>query len=524
MVYGKSVSAVVFALVLGCASAASAQHPVPGGQDALIAPGSEVAVHGLPESGPAAPDEREKPHRAPDSETLNTTKQSFGQSHQAPTPGPSTLASGSPSTVVASSGFVGLRRSESGGWIPPDTQIAVSGAYIFEAVNLEGRIWDKASGLVIKTFTLGSLFGLSGSNLSDPKIRFDAVTGRWFVAIISYNNPFTAGAWNLAVSTTSDPTGTFKVYAISTSKSAPDFPALAINDDKVVLTANAFRANSFLGTEFVVINKAQLAAGVNAAVTYFGPPQGLFTIQPGHALTGCAIGGCPLYMASVAFNSASSIQVWRVTGVPGVGTGVSVVSVSGMPIGSLTSPPDAQQFGTSTLIATNDNRLLEATYRGNGTGGALWVSANSACVPGGDTATRACLRFIQLAITASGTVTKTQDFDFGQNGFYYYYPAIQTDGAGNLITVFSGSSAATFAGVYASSQKTTDPVNSFGTPVQLKNGENSYKPFANRWGDYSGAALDPADPSTVWVAGEYVDSLGGSEWGTFIAPVQIGSP
>ena len=61
--------------------------------------------------------------------------------------------------------------------MPPDTQVAVSGAHIFEVVNLEGRIWTKAGGLV-KTFTLGSLFGLSGSNLSDPKIRFDAGSGR----------------------------------------------------------------------------------------------------------------------------------------------------------------------------------------------------------------------------------------------------------------------------------------------------------------------------------------------------------
>jgi hypothetical protein len=523
----KSLLVVLLAAVAaGFALPANAQPPIPGGEDAVISPGAVVSIRDLPEVGPPAPNGREKPHRAPDSETLNATKRSVGQAHGAPPPGPSTLASGSVSTVTPAVGaLVGLRRSESGGWVPPDTQVAVSGDYIFEAVNLEGRIWTKAGGL-LKTFDLASFFGLSASSLSDPKIRFDAGSGRWFVAIISYNNSFTAGAWNLAVSKTADPTGVFVVYTISTTKSAPDFPALAINDDKVVLTANAFRGNNYRGTEFVVINKSQVVAALPAATRYFGPPQGLFTIQPGHALTGCAlVADCPLYMASVAFNSASSIQLWRVTGIPGVGSGVSVATTSGIPIGSLTSPPDAQQHGTSTLIATNDNRLLEATYRDDATGGAgaLWVSANSACVPNGDTTTRACMRFIQLAISATGAVTKPQDFDFGQSGFYYYFPAIQTDGAGNLIAVFSGSSSATYAGVYASGQKATDFVNSFQSPpIQLKSGENSYTPFANRWGDYSSAALDPASPSTVWVAGEYVDISGGSEWGTFIAPVQIG--
>src|SRR5262249_2160773 len=191
------------------------------------------------------------------------------------------------------------------------------------------------------------------------------------------NNSFTQGAWNLAVSTGGDPTGTFVRYTVSTSRSAPDFPALAVNTDKVVLTANAFRGNSFQGTEFVVLRKSQLVAGTSAASSYFGPPQGLFTIQPGQALSTCAIAGCPLYMASVAFNSASSLQVWRLTGVPGVGAGVTISKAS-TSITSLTSPPDAQQLGTSKLIQTNDNRLLEATYRGDGTGGTLWVTGNSA--------------------------------------------------------------------------------------------------------------------------------------------------
>ena len=394
---------------------------MPGPDDSVINPTGVVSVRDLPEFGPRPTDSPEKPHRAPDSETLNATKQAFGQSHNAPPPGPSTLASPATTTVTPAAGALfGLRRSESGGWIPPDTQVAVGPSHIFQAVNLEGRIWNKSDKSIAKTINLNSFFGFSTStNLSDPKIWYDAVSGRWFVAIISYNNSFTQGAWNLAVSKTGDPTGAFVTYTISTSKSAPDFPALALNDDKVVLTANAFRANSFLGTEFVVINKSELLAGGSAHSSYFGPPQGLFTIQPGHARSPCAISGCPLYMAAVAFNSASSIKIWKVQGVPGVGTGVMLFTVSGISISSLTSSPDAKQLGTSTLIATNDNRLLEATYRGDASGGALWVPANSACVPSGDTATRACLRFMKLSISSGGAVTKLQDFDFGQSGFYY---------------------------------------------------------------------------------------------------------
>jgi hypothetical protein len=49
--------------------------------------------------------------------------------------------------------------------------------------------------------------------------------------------------------------------------------------------------------------------------------------------------------------------------------------------------------------------------------------------------------------------------------------------------------------------------------------DNYQKSFgANRWGDYSGAATDPTDPNTVWLASEFAAT--GTDpfnWGTVIA-------
>lgn len=486
-----------------------AQEPIPESQTVLLTPEGVVNVQDLPRVGPRVPVHREMPFLVPDLQRLRDTK----AQHQAKTqPAPSASVGVTNSALITppstTTGLIGLSRSESGGWIPPDTQVGVGPNHIVEAVNLEMRIWDK-NGNILSTTALSTFFGTT-ANLSDPKIRFDPLSNRWFIAVISYNKSFTAGAWRLAVSTTSDPTGTFVRYTVSTSKSAPDFPALGVSDDKVVLTANAFRANSFLGTEFLVINKTNLIAGTNAASSYFAPPQGLFTIQPAHSLSSTTT----LYMAAVAYNSATSIRIWSVNGVPGVGTGVTRSTVD-RSITSLISPPDAQQAGTSTLIQTNDNRLLDAVYRD----AKLWVAANSACVPAGDTKTRACLRLMQFTVGSS--ITKNQDFDFGQSGLYYYYPAVQIDGSGNLISVFSGSSTSLWAGVYASGQRPTDETNTFQLPATIKLGESAYTPFANRWGDYSGASIDPSNTGIVWVAGEYARIEGGSEWGTWLAPVQM---
>ncbi len=512
--------AILVALV--CVSPAIAQPPVPGPEALVIQPDGTTVVRDLPPLGPPPTFLREIPRHVPDLDLLNGTKQAVGGTLKQPPPEPQTLAtppSITTTTLATSTSIDGLQLSNSGGYVPPDTQVGVGPTHLFEVVNLEGRIWTKPTSTtpttLVTSFPLAHLFGLSSStNISDPKIRFDALSGKWFVALISYNSSFTQGAWRLAVSKTGDPTGAFYVYTVSTNKSAPDFPALAVNDDKVVLTANAFRGNSFLGTEFVVLNKANVVNGVTTSAAYFGPPQGLFTIQPAHPLSSCGGSPCPLYMAAVAYNSATALRVWLVQGVPGV-SAVTVSSATQV-IGSLTSPPNAVQMGTSTLIETNDNRLLDATFRS----GVLWIAANSACVPAGDSATRACLRFIQLSVSTNG-ILKNQDFDFGTAGAYYYYPAIQTDLSGNLIAVFSESSTAQYAGVWVSSQGTSDGGNTFRTPVSVQPGQNSYTPFANRWGDYSGAALDPSTPGVVWVAGEYARIEGGSEWGTTITAVQI---
>jgi hypothetical protein len=64
----------------------------------------------------------------------------------------------------------------------------------------------------------------------------------------------------------------------------PDFPKLAISHDKVVQTGDAFTASTsrFKGTEFAVLGKADVVAGVQTpGFEFFAPPQGLFALAAG---------------------------------------------------------------------------------------------------------------------------------------------------------------------------------------------------------------------------------------------------
>ncbi len=504
-------------LVFSPWSGVQAQSNAPRPEALVVYPEGAVDVRHLPPPAEARMGGN-IPRHFPDLQLLIQHKEGLKtkgpEAPPAPAPSPLSVLPGGTSPSVTTS-TIGLRQSESGGFYPPDTQVAAGPGHIVEAVNLEGRIWDKSNlAQPVLTFNLCTFFLLPNCNFaSDPKVRFDPVSGRWFIAIITYKSP--TGTWKLAVSQSGDPTGIFFVYTIRSARGTfPDFPAVGMSQDKIVLTGNAFSTSGFfLGTEFVVLNKSQLLAGTTVNGQFYPPPQGLFTIQPAFSLpdsTGTVIS--TVYMAAVDFNSATSVRIWQVTGIPGVGSGATVTVAGDLTIPTLSSPPNAQQLGTIALIQTNDNALLDAVYRN----GSLWVSANSACTPPGDSAVRACLRLMQ--ILTSGGLSLNQASDFGTVGNYYYYPAIQIDSKDTLVTVFSGSSASTYASVYASGQL-AGATNTLGVPVLFKAGETSYTP--NRWGDYSGAGIDPVDQTKVWVAGEYAlnNGSGSSEWGTAIAEV-----
>src|SRR5262249_41098928 len=145
---------------------------------------------------------------------------------------------------------------------------------------------------------------------------------------------------------------------------------------------------------------------------------------------------------------------------------VSFSTPVSLAINTLYSPPNAVQEGTNKTVDTNDNALLDAVFR-DGSPGELWVSANGACTPAGDTATRSCLRLIEISI-ASGTATVAQDFDYSQPGEYLFFPAIRTDKYGDLVTVFNRSSSSQYVSIYRSMQLTSDPAGTLETPVEIE--------------------------------------------------------
>ena len=430
---------------------------------------------------------------------------------------PSMLSLPLATTPTLLNNFAGMATQESCGRCePPDTQVAAGPNHVFEVDNVAGKIFDKSGNVLVTTFNINSLFNLSaGLFTSDPRIEYDTISDRWFISILSLDsgNPSMAhnGQFNLAVSTSSDPTQLFNVYTFATPGSFPDQPSLGFNDDKVVSSGNSFSCDPncgdqsapFFGNEVVVWNKSELLAGATNVHTDFIAPPADFNdlpIIPAKSRSSTST----LYMASAL---DTNLTLWSLTGVPGVGSGTSVATTD-LKINFLADPPGAKQQGSTNLIATGDARLQDAVFRD----GKFWTSATSACTPAGDSDARSCMRYIEVL---TDSLTINQDFDFGSNRAYDYYPSVDLDSSDNLITSFSQSSSIEFASAFIGSRLDGDPVNTLGTPVLFKAGLAAYK--GTRWGDYSGAGIDPADESVIWLAAEYSAPGINPNWGTWIA-------
>src|SRR5580704_1509058 len=451
-------------------------------------------------------------------------------------------------TPTASPGFAGLAfpNSQCGpGCEPPSMGVAAGPSNVVEVTNIVGRIFDK-SGNDLSDFNLNTFFGVATDIFSsDPRIEYDTLSQRWFISFLTFDttDPTTSlnGFWNLAVSTDSNPLDGFNTYQVETPGDFPDQPPLGFNDDKVVTGGNSFSCDPdcndgpYEGNEFLVWNKSELLAGAATIDTDYNPPNedsSDFPIIPAKSRTSTST----LWMVSACVNTFSecndSLNLWSVTGVPGVGLGSSA-SFTTPTISEIDPPPVAPQKGNSSNpIDTSDGRLLDAAFRD----GLLWASGNASCTPPSDTIARSCLQYVEVETGTSPTIGR--DFPFGTKGAYDYYPSIDLDSADDLITSFTQSSGAEYPSAYVDGRLATEVNNVLGTPVLLEpagttttyNSPNpeSLNSNAFPWGDYSGAGIDPTDQTAVWVAAEYSASvptpLATPNWGTWIAEARVVSP
>ena len=168
------------------------------------------------------------------------------------------------------------------------------------------------------------------------------------------------------------------------------------------------------------------------------------------------------------------------------------------------------------FVHTGDARVQSPIwYKGK-----LWLALNVGCFINGDTQSRSCIRIIQID---TQTPEVLLDFNIAHIGASLYYPALSIDKSGdNIGIIFGYSSSDTYPSllVASGSAKNSTIFNSLKYFQFLKNGiANS---LSTRYGDYFSAVMDPSEPNSIWVAGQYYYYLQSSSallWSTYIGKI-----
>jgi hypothetical protein len=405
-----------------------------------------------------------------------------------------------PSQLLNGPGFQGVDNSQCG-CTPPDVQDAAGPYDVVEMVNLYIEVWNH-QGTAIGGESLGTFYGTSGF-LSDPRIIYDNLSGRYFASILTATA--STGYVYFAVSDNSSASGNWTVYKILSAGAAlPDQPIIGVNATLIGLGVNIFSSSFNGAAEYWVVNKSEVLQGLSTTYVAFGPDASSFSVHPDRTIDPSA----PLYFVESLPGSPGTLEIFRVSGAP---PGPTTVARTNLSVGNIDLPPPAPTPGGG-YVDSGSFRIADAIERS----GRLYITFGDKCSAGG--ANRSCVRYDVVNTTPSLSVD--QDFDVAHTAMYLYYPALSLDPAGNAVLVFGVASSTLYPSVAAATHRTTDPPTWISPFVWLHRGTAGFAASCSpscRFGDYFGSGADP-NGATVWVSGEYLTNT--TMWQSWLAPVQ----
>ena len=422
-----------------------------------------------------------------------------------------------PGPLIAATSGNDFDGAGANGYIPSDNNIAVGPNHIVETANVSYAIYTK-TGVLLQSGSLKSLWtGLGGScsanNGGDPVVQYDKLADRWIITQIgSLNAPY---AQCIAVSTTGDPQGTYKLYSYAFGSVLNDYPKFGVwptaTNSAYLATYNLFNnGQSGAGAELCAYDRAAMIAGAASPVglcfsnlpTYSYLPADVDGSTP-------PLDGTPGYFVN---KSSSSLGVYKLT--PNFAAATATLSArSTIPVAGYTEALDVPQPGTTmTLDALSDRLMYRLAFRMYADHEAMAVthSVNNGGFAGA--------RWYELRspISTSGTFTIAQQGTFAPaDGLHRWMGSIAMDSAGDMGLGYSVSGSALFPSIRYTGRTPTDAAGTMETEATLKDGFGSQTAY-DRWGDYSSMRIDPSDDCTFWYVNEYLPSSGDFNWRTHI--------
>ena len=387
-----------------------------------------------------------------------------------------------------------------------------SGAYL--------TIYNKNGTVALAQSYIDAISGIPGAG--DPIALYDQLADRYFIS------EFSAAGNKLVImiSQTNNPLGSWYVYSF-TAPSFPDYPHYGLWNTAYICTTN--EADNAV---YAMDRTKMLAGDATATMQRFSiansPTIGFQAAAP-VCLEGTTAppAGTPamiMRMVDDAWTTAADVdrlEMWNLTvdfATPANSTLVQQADLNtaafdtdlcGYTTLDCIAQPSAQKMDPIREILMN-----KIIYRNFGTHQSI-VCNHSVDVDGTD---RAGIRWYEIRKTGAAAFGIYQQGTYSPDANNRWMGSICIDAIGAIGLAYNVSSSTVFPSIRYTSRKPCDPLG-FMTLAETTIVAGGSSHTNNRWGDYNGLCIDPADNRTMWFYGMYMPASGG--WTTRVAAFDI---
>ena len=406
---------------------------------------------------------------------------------------------------------------------PPDPNLSVGATQVVQWVNESLAVFDKTSGALLHGPIAGNMLwsgfggGCETNNDGDAIAKYDQIDSRWVLTQFSVTT--TPYLQCVAVSTTSDATGTYNRYAFSFGTQFPDYPKLGVWPDAYYMTFNIFNSGTAAGAKLCALDRTAMLAGAAATIQCFQLSTGFSGVLPSD-LDGATPppAGSPNYLLNFGSNSLNEWQfhVDLTTPANTTLTGPLNIPVAAFKPACGRSACIPQPNTRTRLDSLGDRLMYRLAYRNTGAGEVLVVD-HSVTASGKAKHAVIGLRWYELHDpNAAGGASVFQQGTYSPDSTSRWMGSIAMDKNGDIAVGYSASSSTVFPSIRYTGRVPTDTLGTLQAENTIVSGGGS-QVNVSRWGDYTSMAIDPADDCTFFYTNEYLKASGSFNWSTEIA-------